>query len=161
MNLKVFFVLLALSLMAGCSATFRLYPVQGPLSAQTPLPVFSGKVTGVLNSGNVSFALRNGEVCKGLWTRVVPVKAVNGTIANPPSSGMSSVWDTVYGSGYYVSHVLGAKLYAQAAITGSRGTVLSVEFYRPNPGSEQVHLFGVARDSKDNIYNITRRAACR
>jgi hypothetical protein len=155
MNMKVFFVLLALSLMAGCSATLRLYPVQGPLSAQTPLPVFPGKFTGLVNSGNISFALGDGEVCKGLWTRVVPVKAAKGeTIANPPSSGMSSVWDTVYGSGYYVSHVLGAKLYAQAAITGDRGTVLSVEFYRPNPGSERVHVFGVARDSKDNIYKL-------
>jgi hypothetical protein len=153
MNLKVFFVPLALSLMAGCSATFRLYPVQGPLSAQTPLPVFPGKVTGVLNSGNVSFTLLDAEVCKGLWTRVVPLNAASGKTSQP-SSGMSSVWDTVYGSGYYVSHVLGAKLYAQAAITGSRGTVLRVEFYRPNPGSGQVHLFGVAKDSKDNIYKL-------
>ena len=155
MYLKVVFVLLALSLMAGCSATFRLYPVQGPLSTQTPVAVFPGKVSGVLNSGNISFALGDGEVCKGPWTRVVPVTAATGTmIANPSSTGMSSVWDNVYGSGYYVSHVLGAKLYAQATITGSRGTVISVEFYRPNPGSEQIHVFGVARDNKDNIYKL-------
>ena len=30
----------------------------------------------------------------------------------------------------------------------------SVEFYRPNPGSEQIHVFGVASDSKDNIYKL-------
>src|SRR5664279_2760565 len=101
MIMKVFSVLLALSLMAGCSIAFRLYPVQGPLSAQTPLPVFPGKVTGVLNSGNISFVLGDGEVCKGPWARVVPVKAAKGAmIANTPSSGMSSLWDTVYGPGY-------------------------------------------------------------
>ena len=145
MKVKVFFVVFSLSLMAGCSATFRLYPVQGPLSAQTPLPVFFGKVTGVVNSGNVSFTLADGEVCKGTWTRVVPAD---------PSTSMSSVWDAVYGSGYFTSHVLGAKLYAHAAITGSRGTVLTVEFYRPNPGSEQIRVFGVAKDSKDNVYKM-------
>jgi hypothetical protein len=148
MNLKVIFLLSALCLMTGCSATFRLYPIQGPLSTQTPLPVFPGKVTGVLNSGNVSFTLGGGEVCKGIWTRVVAASVT------PSSGDMSSVWDDVYGSGYYVSHVLGAKLYARAGITGSLGTALTVEFYRPNPGSEQIRVFGVARDSKGNIYKL-------
>ena len=119
MKPKVLLVLPALSLLAGCIASFRLYPIKGPLSAQTPLPVFSGKVTGVLNSGD-----------------------------------MASVWDLVYGPGYFIAHVLGARLYAQAAITGSRGTALNVEFYRPNPGGEQIRIFGVAKDSKDGVYKM-------
>ena len=53
MNMKGFVVLLAVSLMAGCSATLRLYPVQGPLSAQTPPPVFTGKVTGVITRDDI------------------------------------------------------------------------------------------------------------
>jgi hypothetical protein len=120
------------------------------------LPVFSGKLSGILNAGDVSFVIGDGEVCKGRWTRVVPVKTANkgAAAATPLSSGMPAVWDTVYGSGYYVAHVLGASLYAQAAITGDRGTVLDVEFYRPNPGGEQVRILGVAKDSKDNIYKL-------
>ena len=126
MRLKTFsFVLLGLSLMTGCTAAVRLYPVQGPLSVRTPVPVFSGRLTGILNSGTASFVIGDGEV-----------------------------WDTVYGSGYYVAHVLGATLYAEAAITGDRGTVLDVEFYRPNPGGEEIRILGAARDSKDNIYKL-------
>ena len=157
MRLKTFsFVLLGLSLMTGCTAAVRLYPVQGPLSVRTPVPVFSGRRTGILNSGTASFVIGDGEVCKGRWTQVVPVKTGKGAgkVSNPLSQGMPAVWDTVYGSGYYVAHVLGATLYAEAAITGDRGTVLDVEFYRPNPGGEEIRILGVARDSKDNIYKL-------
>ena len=157
MRRKSFFVLLGLFMMSGCSVHVRLYPVQGPLSVGTPVPVFSGKLTGLLNSGDVSFVIGDGEVCKGQWTRVVPVKTANQgavTASGPVSNGMPAVWDTVYGSGYYVAHVLGAPLYAQAAITGNRGCVLNVEFYRPNPGGEQVRILGVVRDSKGNIYKL-------
>ncbi len=157
MRLKIFFVVLGLSLMSGCTAAVRLYPVQGPLSVRAPVPVFSGRLTGLMNSGGVSFVVGDGEVCKGRWTRVVPVKTANkgaAKVSSPLSEGMPAVWDTVYGSGYYVAHVLGATLYAEAAITGDRGTVLDVEFYRPNPGGEQVRILGVAKDSKDNIYKL-------
>src|SRR5882762_7581283 len=33
---RLFFVLLAASILSGCGATGRLYPVRGPLSAQAP-----------------------------------------------------------------------------------------------------------------------------
>lgn len=138
-------ILLSFTLMVGCTATARLYPVQGPLSLQTPLPVFAGKLQGAINSGRVSFVMSDGEVCKGRWTRVVPMQA-------PKSSGMPSVWDAVYGPGFYVAHVLGDQYYAQSVITGDRGTVVNVEFYRAaRPGT---HIAGVARDSKGNIYKM-------
>ncbi|MEI9977251.1 MAG: hypothetical protein WDO73_37480 [Ignavibacteriota bacterium] len=65
---------------------------------------------------------------------------------------MPAIWDQIYGEGYYTAHVLGAKLHAQALITGSRGSTLSVEFYRPD-AIPQVQ--GVAKDSNGNTYKMT------
>ena len=146
MKTRILFLVAALLSMAGCAATARLYPVQGPLSALAPQPVFPGKISGFVNSGSVSFTLTGGEACKGQWTRVVPMKTPTGaTISDAPAAnGMPAVWDAVYGPGYYVSHVLGSSLYARAAITGSKGTLLDVEFYKPGT----MHLFGVAKDGE-------------
>ena len=69
MKARLWFAVLAFFLMMGCSATARLYPVQGPLMAHSPAPVFTGKFTGVLNGGSISFVLSNGELCQGRWTR--------------------------------------------------------------------------------------------
>jgi len=69
---------------------------------------------------------------------------------------MSSIWDTVYGSGFYVSHVLGTRLYVQAVIPGNRGTVLNLEMYRPEERESNIigAIKGVAKDNKNNIYKL-------
>lgn len=158
MKNKLFLVLLGVFILSGCRATGRLYPVQGPLSAQTPTPVLLAKLTGTFNSGSLSVVLVDGEVCKGPWATVpgvqVPKSATTPNVA-PPNS-MSSVWDTVYGSGFYVSHVLGTRLYVQAVIPGNRGTILNLEMYRSDekePNSVSA-IKGVAKDNKDNIYKL-------
>jgi hypothetical protein len=155
---QLWFAVFGFFLMVGCSATARLYPVQGPLMSQAPVPVFTGKFTGALNAGNISFVLSNGEVCQGRWTRIVPVKGAQGTQSAPPpaSPGMPAIWDQIYGPGYYVSHVLGMRLHGQASITGNRGTVLTVEFYRPDAVPE---ILGVAKDSNGNVFKMTFNAA--
>ena len=66
-------------------------------------------------------------------------------------------WDTVYGSGFYVSHVLGTILYAQAVASGDRGTVLNVEMYKPGDereGRRDREAKGIAKDNKDNVYKL-------
>jgi hypothetical protein len=155
---QLWFAVFGSFLMVGCSATARLYPVQGPLMSQAPVPVFTGKFTGALNAGNISFVLSNGEVCQGRWTRIVPVKGAQGAQSAPPpaSPGMPAIWDQIYGPGYYVSHVLGMRLHGQASITGNRGTVLTVEFYRPDAVPE---ILGVAKDSNGNVFKMTFNAA--
>jgi hypothetical protein len=147
-------VVLGLSLLVGCSATARLYPVQGPLMAQSPVPVFSGKLTGLVNEGGISFVMANGEVCKGQWTRVVPVKGTQAAQSAPAPAltDMPAIWDQIYGPGYYTAHVLGTTLHGQAVITGNRGTVLTVEFHRPDAIPQ---IQGVAKDSQGNIYKMT------
>jgi hypothetical protein len=158
MKNKLFFVLLGVSVLSGCRATGRLYPVQGPLSAQTPMPVLLAKLTGTFNSGSLSVVLADGEVCKGPWA-TVPRAQVAKSASTPnvaPPNSMSSVWDTVYGSGFYVSHILGTRLYVQAVIPGNRGTILDVEMYRSEekePNSVSA-IKGVAKDNKDNIYKL-------
>ena len=158
MKSKLYFVLLGVSMMLGCTRTVRFYPVQGPLAAQTPPPVQVAKLTGAFRSGNISVTLNDGEVCKGRWTMVPrPHTTQAANTASAPPTPLLSVWDTVYGQGFYVSHVLGARLYARAVLTGDRGTTLNVEMYRPESGRERDGLDaikGVARDNKDNIYKL-------
>ena len=71
---------------------------------------------------------------------------------NPASSAapdLPSAWDTVYGQGYYVAHILGSRDSFQSEITGSQGTVLQIAMYGDSFGEK-----GVARDDKGNIYKV-------
>lgn len=158
MKARLVMALLAISLLPACIVKGRLYPVQGPLSAQTPVPVLSAKASGIFNSGNMSVVLSDGEVCKGRWEVGQAIPAPKGTITGNPSSGddMPSVWDAVYGQGFYVSHVLGNKRFARAVVTGNRGTILNVEMYRADEGrpNSTPDIKGVAKDNKDNIYKV-------
>jgi hypothetical protein len=156
---KVFILFLLACAMAGCTHTVRFYPLQGPMSAQSPLPVLVAKFTGAFNSGNVSLVLPDGEVCNGRWDVIrLPQPAKGGTAtAAPVNEGMPSVWDFVYGQGFYRAQVLGARLHAQAMLTGNRGTTLNVEMYRALHNSTQAaagEFKGIAKDSKDNIFKL-------
>ena len=150
-------LLLCVSTLSGC-ATARLYPVQGPLSLHTPVPIYVAKFTGAFNSGNLSVVLADGEVCKGRWATVTrPNHPSDATAASAVSANnLSAEWDTVYGAGFYVAHVLGARLYARAALTGSRGTLLNVELYKPDRVENTAvgAIKGVAKDDKGNIYKV-------
>jgi hypothetical protein len=67
---------------------------------------------------------------------------------------MISSWDTVYGQGFYVSHIVGGRgFYAQAVVTGNRGTVLDMEIYGIGT-PDQSGPIGVAKDNKDNVYKM-------
>lgn len=160
MKIRLGVMLLSLAVMLGCSHTARLYPVQGPLSAQTPVPVLLAKITGALTPADISVVMGDGEVCKGHWElvrRPKPGKGEN-TATAPETDGMPAIWDTIYGQGFYLSHVLGARLYAKAVVNGERGTVLNVEMYKPegeHEGNPVAAIKGVAKDNKDNVYKLT------
>jgi hypothetical protein len=158
MKSRLVFLLLVVSTLSGCSATARLYPVQGPLSTQTPLPVYLAKLTGALNSGSISAVLNDGEVGKGGWQvvhRVTPVKGADAA-TDPTAFNMSAEWDFVYGPGFYVSHVLGTRQYARALVTGNKGTVLNVEMYKPNNEENNTPsaIKGVAKDNNNNVFKL-------
>ena len=155
MKTKLCLILLACFVTFGCVRPAHFYPVQGPLSSQTPLPVATAKISYGLNLKQLSVVLSSGEVCKGAWTEV-PRGQVPGQ-SNSQNVGLQPEWDAVYGSGFYVSHVMGARFYARATATGDRGTVLNVEMYHPENakgGNVIATVKGVARDNKDNVYKL-------
>jgi len=147
---------LTTALMLGCAAKAHFYPVQGPLMSQTPLPVPTAKITYGVTPHDLIVTLPDGEVCKGHWTIVKRGEVPGKTDAkDAAASPMQSDWDTVFGPGYYVAHVLGTKYYARTTATGNHGSVLHVEIYISETGQEGRAMRGVAHDSRDNLYKLT------
>lgn len=132
----------------------KLYPVQGPLAAQTPQPVFKGQVRRpIFSAGPVflllkSWTVANGEVLQG---KPKTVMASSVTPAPPdreialPQPNLAFAWDAVYGEGFFVAHILGNK-FGQGVFTGNQGTVLQVESLDGRNG--------VAVDNKGNTYKM-------
>jgi hypothetical protein len=134
-------LLLVATTLGGCmTATRHLYPVHGPLSTNTPKPVYSIFMSGGLGSGNLSATLQNGEVCSGSWTMIRP--------DDPAASDMSADWDSVYGPGFFTANVLGNPAFARATLNGTQGTILNVEF---NPGAPM----GIAKDNRGDVFKLT------
>lgn len=136
---------LAASLVSGCYMNAGLYPVNNSLT-QGPSPARSVRISGAFTSGSAAVTLADGEVCRGRW------KQSTASSSNP----MAAVWDSVYGSGYYVAHVLGERLYAEAVLTGNRGTVLTIQMYRQQPreSEEMTPVRGVGKDNHGTIYKL-------
>ncbi|MFZ0820816.1 MAG: hypothetical protein WAM91_12160 [Candidatus Acidiferrales bacterium] len=157
MKAKLSLLLVFVCFLSGCIAIGHFYPVQGPLSAQTPLPVYSAKLTGAFNSGNISVDLGAGQTCKGRWVAGRAEPAPNGPSGGSASPDMPAVWDFVYGPGFYTAHVLGVRLFARALATCANGDTLTVEMYRRDNLGEihtPIEIRGVAKDNRDNIYKV-------
>jgi hypothetical protein len=131
----------------------KLYPVEGPLAAQTPQPVFAGQIRRpALSIGPVflllkSWTVANGEVLHGKpkTIKATSVNTLSTTASYPPQPNLSFAWDAVYGHGFFVRHILGNKI-EQGLFTGNQGTVLQVESLNG--------VTGVAVDNKGNMYKM-------
>jgi hypothetical protein len=169
MKAKFTLILLCAGLISGCHAYVHLYPVQGPLAALAPPPVYTAKVSLVPNwskpvtvgshandkAGKISVALAEGESFDGTWKEVYEKAGTQSASAKSPGmDNLAGAWDAVYGSGYYDAHVLGTPLFVQTAITGSQGTVLTVEWFEQGYGTDDLVAKGVAKDSKGNVYKL-------
>jgi hypothetical protein len=156
MSIKSLVIGVGISLMIGCSFSSRvqLYPIQGPLSTQRPLPVIVGEKTG-LTSGTFSLVLPNGEKCNGPWSLVIPLPNPNGgsSVEAIPERDLSSVWDSIYGAGFYVANVIGARQYGRSKLVGDHGAVVFLEMYC-NEGANSPVL-GVAQDNSGNTYKLS------
>jgi len=135
-------------LAAGCYRSGHLYPVQGPLADLTPPPVYNAKLSGALNSGNLTITLPNGEVCHGRWS------VMRGSDLGQNQADMAGAWDAVYGAGFYRANVLGARLHVQSVVASDKGLTLHVELYRKNQPEAIMDIKGVARDDLGNIYKV-------
>ena len=141
-------MLLIGTLLSGCiiMQPGHLYPIQGPLASQTPLPVLPLTLSGVFNSGSLNVTLQGGETCKGAWNQVHQ--------DDPSGNKMAAQWDAVYGQGFFVANVLGNPVFARAALTCTQGSTVNVEIYDPKPGNVFAAV-GIAQDSKGNLYKLT------
>lgn len=141
-------LVLVATLLAGCVVMVpgHLYPVQGPLAAANPQPIYSLTMNGVYDTGTLTATLPDGEECKGDWGAISPT--------DPNARQMSAVWDSVYGNGFFVAHVLGSRVFAAAVLKGDRGTTLNVQIYDPKPGDVSA-VIGVATDNSGNQFKLT------
>ena len=145
---RIFLLLSVALILSGCDVRANLYLVQGPLSKQTPLPVFAARIKGFNGPGrDISVIYDGGEVLSGHWERMPGARDSKGKAGSPAADNLSAEWDSVYGPGYYVARILGNS-YDRAILTGNKGTVLTVEIYGPEG------LRGVAKDNRDNIYKL-------
>src|SRR5256885_14231306 len=99
-----------------------------------------------------------GEGCKRQWAAAPRPEPTQSARTTASTDEMSSVWDAIYGQGFYVAHVLGARLYARTLLTGNRGTTLKFEMYKHDEDRTDnvaVGIKGVAKDSSENIYKVT------
>ncbi len=147
-------LMLGVCILSGCYLNGRLYPVKGPLAAQTPAPIFSARMTGAFNSSNLQVVLSDGEVCKGAWDMVNRIQTQGSQKNANPAPNLSAAWDTVYGQGFYTAHILGSKLHVESTLTGSKGTILHVELYRPDTEEGLNEIKGVGIDSSGNIFKL-------
>jgi hypothetical protein len=142
--------LLAASL-TGCTATARLYPVKGPLAAATPPPVLSARVTAhPPHSLSVLMTLPDGERIGGSLYVVMPAPKAPLPADVPPA--MTAEWDTVYGKGAYVAHVLGQGQDARGQLVGDRGTTIRMELHFDTVARR---MTSVAEDNKGNLFKVT------
>lgn len=156
MKTKFAFALIGICLISGCQFNGHLFPVQGPLASLTPPPIYSVKMTGAFNSGNLVVMLADGEKFSGPWKQL-SVNARSQSAGDSTSYSLASAWDTVYGQSFYSSRVLGARLFLRTTLTGNQGTVLQVEMYKQEDERENATssgIRGVAKDSKGNIYKL-------
>ena len=143
-------LLLTVTLLSGCvSATVQghLYPLQGPLATRSPVPILPMSLhTGIGIPVTVSATLDTGEVCNGVVARVAK--------DDPTASSMAAQWDTIYGQGFFVAHVLGSYSYGRGVLTGATGTRVSLEFYEST--AEDINTAaGIAQDNRGNLYKVT------
>lgn len=141
-------LLLAAMPLSGCMIMVpgHLYPVQGPLAAVHPPPIYRLTMSGIYDSGTLTTTLPDGEKCTGKWSIISP--------GDPSARQMSAAWDSVYGDGYFVAHVLGSRVFAGAMLTGDRGTTLHLQLYDPKPGDVGAAR-GVAQDNSGNLFKLT------
>jgi hypothetical protein len=131
--------------LSACSLNATLVPVEGPMSQTRPVPVIHAKADGILgNSGNITFAMANGETCKGRWSSAAGAGVTVG------SGSLISTYGSAYLSGYRVSTGKGQNP-GQALAVCSTGRSLQLEFVT---GAGTTHGFGIGKDNEGNVYRF-------
>src|SRR6266436_4549446 len=89
---------LSVLFLQSCGMTAMMIPVEGPLSKRQPVPILKVRVDGILgNSGNLSFAMPDGDRCQGRWASAA------GAGITISSASLLSQYGSVYLSGLSMS----------------------------------------------------------
>lgn len=145
MNALKVTAIVASLVLSACSTTARLYPVEGPLSQQVPLPVLNAKVNGITsNNGSLSLTRSDGTVCSGEWSSAAGVQTTFG------AGSLFNQYGAIYGSGYTVTRG-GGQNPGRAVAMCPDGTRFDIEFVT---GGGTANGFGFARDTAGNVYRV-------
>lgn len=139
--------------LAGCSTTATLFPVEGPLSKQVPLPMLQARVDGITgNTGDISMELPDGDKCLGKWSSIAPqsVGFSTGAALGAGRTPLGPAWGRVFGAGFSVANVPGVNR-GEAMLACASGTVIQVEFFT---GSGTANGSGVAQDNVGNTFKV-------
>lgn len=139
------FAAVSIFALCGCSTSVNMYPVEGPLAQQKPPPVVIARADGITsNTGNLTLTLPDGEPCSGKWSSVAPQMTV------VSSTSLFTRYGSVAGFGVASGPLPGVNR-GQAFLTCTQGTTIEAEFFT---GSGTANGYGVARDSKSNVYKM-------
>jgi hypothetical protein len=143
MTLRLFLAIIFACASTGCTVgTIHLYPVEASSIGQPQKSILSGTIIYAPVSATVSFRLPDGEKFSGPCTF--------GSAAGV-NDDLKVTWDSVYGQGDYLAHVVGSQTHCTATLTGSKGTVFHVESYNE---TAETPVKGIAQDSSGNIYKL-------
>lgn len=140
--MKNILFLFSILLFTGC-ATLELYPVEGPLANNPPVPVIKAKahISWSGNTGKITLTLPDGEVCKGRWS------SINGLDDTYTNYGMM----VTYGEELNFMVPRAHENRGYAVLLGSKGTSIDIEFLT---SSNHRHGYGVGKDNQGNLYKI-------
>lgn len=129
----------------GCSTTAMLFPVEGPLSQQNPVPTIQATANGIMgNTGSMSLTMPDGESCSGKWSSAA------GAGVNVGTGSLIGTYGSIYGFGMAVSTGTGQNP-GWAFLTCNKGRTIQVEFVT---GAGTANGFGFAKDNRGNIYRV-------
>ena len=143
MTPRLFLAIIIAGASTGCAVGgIHLYPVGASSAGQPQKSILSGSIIYAPVFATISFRLQDGEKFSGPCTFGSPA-GVN--------DDLKATWDSVYGQGDYLAHVVGSGTHCTATLTGSKGTVFHIESYNE---TAETPVKGIAQDSNGNIYKL-------
>lgn len=133
--------------LAACSISvpITLYPIKGPYADQNQRPILNATAHDVQqNTGAFEVTLPSGEICKGRWSSAA------GKMVTQSSGSLFTEYGTITGFGTSVSNVPGVNR-GQAISFCPSGLTIEAEFVT---GSGTANGYGIAKDTKGNIYKM-------
>ena len=138
-------ILCTIFLVGSCSTTVNMYPIEGPLSLQSPLPILIASVDGITsNTGSFSFSLPDGSKCSGTWSSVAP------QMISSSSTSLFGRYGSIAGFSITASNLPGVNR-GQAFGVCTNNERFDVEFLT---GSGTANGYGLASDTAGNVYKL-------